>query len=163
MIDGLKPYPAMKDSGVPWLGEVPEHWDVQRLKHVCRLAYGDALASEVRLDGDVPVYGSNGRVGFHSLPNTRQPCLVIGRKGSFGKVNFSSVEPGMVVDFNRSGRAIGIELHRTGQGHGQGPQSGSEGSGLAPAESPRSRTSAHGVGIALANNSMQRQGASRRR
>ena len=22
----LKPYPAMKDSGVPWLGEVPEHW-----------------------------------------------------------------------------------------------------------------------------------------
>jgi type I restriction enzyme S subunit len=28
MIDGLKPYPAMKDSGVPWLGEVPEHWQV---------------------------------------------------------------------------------------------------------------------------------------
>jgi len=26
MIAGLKPYPAMKDSGVPWLGEVPEHW-----------------------------------------------------------------------------------------------------------------------------------------
>ncbi|CAN5157780.1 restriction endonuclease subunit S [soil metagenome] len=28
MIDDLKPYPAMKDSGVPWLGEVPEHWEV---------------------------------------------------------------------------------------------------------------------------------------
>lgn len=28
MIDGLKPYPAMKDSGVPWLGEVPERWEV---------------------------------------------------------------------------------------------------------------------------------------
>ncbi|MBM4223491.1 MAG: restriction endonuclease subunit S [Gammaproteobacteria bacterium] len=28
MIDGLKPYPAMKDSGVPWLGEVPGHWGV---------------------------------------------------------------------------------------------------------------------------------------
>ncbi len=28
MIADLKPYPAMKDSGVPWLGEVPEHWDV---------------------------------------------------------------------------------------------------------------------------------------
>ena len=24
----LKPYPAMKDSGVPWLGKVPEHWEV---------------------------------------------------------------------------------------------------------------------------------------
>jgi len=32
MIDGLKPYPKMKDSGVPWLGEVPEHWEVLPLK-----------------------------------------------------------------------------------------------------------------------------------
>jgi type I restriction enzyme, S subunit len=28
MIDDLKPYPAMKDSGVPWLRKVPKHWDV---------------------------------------------------------------------------------------------------------------------------------------
>ena len=28
MIDRLKPYPTMKDSGVPWLGQVPEHWEV---------------------------------------------------------------------------------------------------------------------------------------
>lgn len=28
MIDGLKPYPTMKDSGVPWLGRVPEQWQV---------------------------------------------------------------------------------------------------------------------------------------
>ena len=27
MIDGLKPYPAYKDSGVPWLGQVPELLD----------------------------------------------------------------------------------------------------------------------------------------
>lgn len=28
MAKDLRPYPAMKDSGVPWLGEVPEHWEV---------------------------------------------------------------------------------------------------------------------------------------
>ena len=28
MIADLKPYPAMKDSGVGWLGEVPEHWEI---------------------------------------------------------------------------------------------------------------------------------------
>ena len=28
----LKPYPAYKPSGVEWLGEVPAHWDVRRLK-----------------------------------------------------------------------------------------------------------------------------------
>jgi type I restriction enzyme S subunit len=33
MIADLKPYPAYKDSGVPWLGRVPEHWDVRRLKN----------------------------------------------------------------------------------------------------------------------------------
>ena len=30
MIADLNPYPAMKDSGVEWLGEVPEHWEVRR-------------------------------------------------------------------------------------------------------------------------------------
>jgi len=32
MIEKLKPYPAYKDSGVEWLGKVPEHWEVRRLK-----------------------------------------------------------------------------------------------------------------------------------
>ena len=36
MIDKLKPYPATKDSGVPWLGEVPEQWRVQRIKTLFR-------------------------------------------------------------------------------------------------------------------------------
>lgn len=26
MIADLKPYPEYKDSGLPWLGQVPEHW-----------------------------------------------------------------------------------------------------------------------------------------
>ena len=28
----LPRYPEYKDSGVAWLGEVPEHWDIDRLK-----------------------------------------------------------------------------------------------------------------------------------
>ena len=32
MIEDLKPYPDMKDSGVEWLGDVPLHWEVRRLK-----------------------------------------------------------------------------------------------------------------------------------
>ncbi|WP_323033085.1 restriction endonuclease subunit S [Paracoccus sp. (in: a-proteobacteria)] len=31
----MKPYPAYKDSGVEWLGEVPEGWEVLDLKHLC--------------------------------------------------------------------------------------------------------------------------------
>ncbi len=36
MIADLEPYPVMKDSGVPWLGQVPGHWEVRRLKNVLR-------------------------------------------------------------------------------------------------------------------------------
>ncbi len=32
----LRPYPAYQDSGVPWLGEVPAHWEVRRAKMVFR-------------------------------------------------------------------------------------------------------------------------------
>lgn len=37
MIEGLKPYPAMRDSGVPWLGAVPAHWAVKPLKYAVRM------------------------------------------------------------------------------------------------------------------------------
>ncbi len=33
MMAGLKPYSRVKDSGVPWLGKVPEHWEVRRLRN----------------------------------------------------------------------------------------------------------------------------------
>ena len=32
MITDLKPYPAYKDSGLPWLGNIPEHWEMHRGK-----------------------------------------------------------------------------------------------------------------------------------
>jgi type I restriction enzyme S subunit len=85
----FKPYPAYKDSDVEWLGPIPAHWEIVRLKRVCTLAYGEALPGEARGDGDIEVYGSNGPVGTHGQANTLAPSLVIGRKGSFGKVNFS--------------------------------------------------------------------------
>jgi type I restriction enzyme S subunit len=37
---GLDPSVPMKDSGVEWLGEVPEHWQVKQLRHVARIVRG---------------------------------------------------------------------------------------------------------------------------
>lgn len=55
MIANLQPYPAYKDSGVPWLGEVPEHWEVHRVRSLFRVLNGATPSSnEVAYwDGDI--------------------------------------------------------------------------------------------------------------
>jgi type I restriction enzyme S subunit len=85
----MKRYGRYKPSGVEWIGEIPEHWGLKKLRWVTSLLYGESLKSEDRETGDVPVYGSNGIVGYHSEAITSVPCLIIGRKGSHGKVNYS--------------------------------------------------------------------------
>lgn len=37
MVQNLKPYQNYKDSGVPWLGDVPEHWKVRKQRQVVKL------------------------------------------------------------------------------------------------------------------------------
>jgi type I restriction enzyme S subunit len=82
-------YPEMKGSGVEWLGDVPKHWACFMLKRATRFAYGESLSDANREEGAIPVYGSNGVVGTHNEANTKSPCLIIGRKGSYGKVSYS--------------------------------------------------------------------------
>ena len=63
-------------------------YEMRRLKTIGRLAYGDALPAEARIPGAFQVLGSNGTVGSHTKPNTSGPTIVIGRKGSYGKVQY---------------------------------------------------------------------------
>ena len=49
----LPPYPAYKPSGTDWLGDVPESWDVRRLKHVADLRTSNVDKKSV--EGEVPV------------------------------------------------------------------------------------------------------------
>lgn len=37
---GLDPNIPLKPSGVPWLGDIPHHWDVRKLKHLTRFVNG---------------------------------------------------------------------------------------------------------------------------
>ncbi|ELY3998210.1 restriction endonuclease subunit S [Klebsiella pneumoniae] len=61
---GLNPDAPMKDSGVEWLGEVPEHWLVSSLKFIYKnLDYKRIpLSAEERgsKQGDYPYYGASG-------------------------------------------------------------------------------------------------------
>ena len=70
---------------------LPEGWWWVRLGEVCQFEYGTGLPEHDRQKGNVPVYGSNGIVGYHSVSITEGPAIVIGRKGSIGQAHYSSV------------------------------------------------------------------------
>ncbi|MFN7989047.1 MAG: restriction endonuclease subunit S [Thermoanaerobaculia bacterium] len=68
-----------------------------RLRYVARLVYGEALPANARFEGDVPMMGSNGSFAVHSHANTLGPAVIVGRKGSFGKVTYSE-KPCFCID-----------------------------------------------------------------
>jgi type I restriction enzyme S subunit len=49
---GLNPAAPMKDSGIDWLGEVPAHWSITRIKHISAHVV-DCLHTTPTYDGDV--------------------------------------------------------------------------------------------------------------
>jgi type I restriction enzyme S subunit len=78
----------MKETGIDWMPEVPEHWKIRRFKNVCVLQRGHDLPKEQFKEGEFPVYGSNGIIGYHKEYTTKSPCITIGRSGSVGEINF---------------------------------------------------------------------------
>jgi type I restriction enzyme S subunit len=64
-------------------------FDSIRIKYLCRLGYGDALPKDEESDGEVPVFGSNGQYSTTFKANTQAPAIIVGRKGSYGKVNWA--------------------------------------------------------------------------
>ena len=64
-------------------------WETKSLGDVLQLNYGKSLPVKKRVDGTVPVYGSNGIVGSHKQPIVNEPGLIVGRKGSAGQVHRS--------------------------------------------------------------------------
>ena len=87
---GLDRSMPMKDSGVEWIGEVPAHWQISRVKELGILSRGVDLSRESFREGPYPVYGSNGILGYHSEFTTKGPCVTVGRSGSVGEVNYVS-------------------------------------------------------------------------
>lgn len=115
---GLDPSVPMKDSGVEWLGEVPAHWEVKRLKHLCSDIkagpFGSALTKDMYVVSGYKVYGqeqvipSDFSLGdyyisadyfsslkqYEALPGD----ILISCVGTFGKIAVvpESIEPGII-------------------------------------------------------------------
>ena len=71
-----QPYPSYKDSGVEWLGEVPEHWEVKKLKYITRFRNGIAFKPSDWRDAGVPIIrieNLNGSDGFNYTDRSDLP------------------------------------------------------------------------------------------
>ena len=71
------------------LGLIPKGWRVGTLGDVCEFAYGKTLKKESRKNGNIPVYGSNGQIGWHDEALVNSPGVIVGRKGNPGIVKYS--------------------------------------------------------------------------
>lgn len=60
---GLDPDVPMKDSGVEWIGEIPEGWDKIRLKFLCTIQTGNQDTQDAIADGAYPFYVRSPIVG----------------------------------------------------------------------------------------------------
>ena len=52
----FKPYPGYKDSGVDWLGDIPDHWELKKLKYLCSIQTGDKDTVNANEDGKYPFF-----------------------------------------------------------------------------------------------------------
>ena len=67
---------------------LPDSWCHTRVGEILDFRYGKGLKVSERMDaGPVPVYGSNGIVGYTDEPLTTRPSVIVGRKGSAGALN----------------------------------------------------------------------------
>jgi type I restriction enzyme S subunit len=65
-------------------------WKEYKLGEIVELNYGKGLTENKRMSGNVPVYSSAGITGWHNEPLVNSEGLIIGRKGTIGKVYYSN-------------------------------------------------------------------------
>lgn len=80
-----KPYPAYRDSGVEWIGQVPEHWKKMPFKRVATICNGRDYKEVENADGAYPVIGSGGEFARASDFMFEGESVLLGRKGTIDK------------------------------------------------------------------------------
>jgi type I restriction enzyme S subunit len=103
-MEGLKPYPKMKDSGVPWLGRVPEHWNIVPMCSIARERKRIGFQHEELLS----VYLGRGVIRFSESAERRT------NPTSDDLSNYQLVEPGDFVLNNQQAwrGSVGVSQHR---------------------------------------------------
>jgi type I restriction enzyme, S subunit len=89
---GLDKDVKMKDSGVEWIGKMPQNWKLLKLKRIINLKSGTSLTSDRILDeGKYQVFGGNGPRGYIDDYTNEGNFVLIGRQGALcGNINYAN-------------------------------------------------------------------------
>lgn len=94
---GLNPHVEMKDSGIEWIGKIPEHWSISRIKNEFTLNKGLTITKSDLKDKGIPVinYGEiHSRYGFrfdtkiHPVKNVDEEYLIKNENSLIKKGDF---------------------------------------------------------------------------
>lgn len=89
---GLNPDAPLCPSGIDWIGDIPKHWIICKVKHLVKFNSGDTITSEQFIDNaEFPVYGANGYRGQFDKYNFENQRILIGRVGALcGNVHYTN-------------------------------------------------------------------------
>lgn len=109
----LKPYPAYRPTDLPWLGQIPAHWEVKRLKFIFQVANGATPSSSVpaywggnivwvtpddlgKLEGDTLTQSGRSitKEGYQNCGTTLVPAnsIVLSTRAPIGHLAIAGVE-----------------------------------------------------------------------
>jgi len=103
----MNTYPHYKPSGIDWIGEIPEHWEVKKLKYVDLVIMGQSPDSEDYLDDEKATPFLQGNADFGQLfpiprvycnavsKTSRQNDILLSVRAPIGAINISDKEYGI--------------------------------------------------------------------
>ncbi|WP_338813278.1 restriction endonuclease subunit S [Bernardetia sp. Wsw4-3y2] len=84
----MEKYENYKDSGIEWIGEIPEHWEIKKLKYLTLIGNGRDHKNVWDEDGQYPIIGTGGEFGRANTFLFDKPSVILGRKGTIDKPMF---------------------------------------------------------------------------
>ena len=84
---GLDPNVKMKPSGIDWIGDIPEHWEIRRMRYLCKITTGNKDTINRVDDGLYPFYVRSPKVErINSYSYDGEAVLMAGDGVGAGKV-----------------------------------------------------------------------------
>lgn len=79
-----------KDSGIEWIGQIPEDWKLKKLRECITTKGGKFIEYRYWTNGKYDVIGANGKVGTYDSYNIDENCILMGRVGTTGNPRLST-------------------------------------------------------------------------